>query len=98
LCIKLVKYCDKYTEMHGQLNVKIYNPLLSPTEIQLLSFSLCILWSSEPQITELTLGTPYDLTSQNFAALFHTIFFVFCDFENEYQLFANTYAKFCILR
>jgi len=24
LCIKLVKYWDKYTEMHGQQNVKIY--------------------------------------------------------------------------
>ena len=23
LCIKLVKYWDKYTEMHGQQNVKI---------------------------------------------------------------------------
>jgi len=23
LCIKLVKYCDKYTEMHSQQNVKI---------------------------------------------------------------------------
>jgi len=24
LCIKLVKYWDKYTEMHGQENVKTY--------------------------------------------------------------------------
>ena len=24
LCIKLVKYCDKYIEMHGQRNVKKY--------------------------------------------------------------------------
>jgi len=24
LCIKLVKYWDKYTEMHGQQNVKVY--------------------------------------------------------------------------
>jgi len=24
LCIKLVNYWDKYTEMHGQKNVKIY--------------------------------------------------------------------------
>ena len=27
LCIKLVKYGDKYTEMHGQQNVKICNDL-----------------------------------------------------------------------
>ena len=25
LCIKLVKYWDKYTEMHGQQNVKMYS-------------------------------------------------------------------------
>ena len=27
LCIKLVKYADKCTEMHGQQNVKIYTTL-----------------------------------------------------------------------
>jgi len=24
MCIKLVNYWDKYTEMHGQQNVKVY--------------------------------------------------------------------------
>jgi len=28
MCIKLVNYGDKYTEMHGQQNVKIYKNLV----------------------------------------------------------------------
>jgi len=32
LCIKLVKYCDKYTEMHGQQNVKKIFPLSFPRQ------------------------------------------------------------------
>ena len=28
LCIKLVQYCDKYSQTHGQLNVKMHKLLV----------------------------------------------------------------------
>ena len=37
LCIKLVNYWDKYTDMHGQQNVKIYINSLSAVTPNLLS-------------------------------------------------------------
>jgi len=42
LCIKLVNYCDKYkyTEMHGQQNVKIYTICLHITVMFCVHVSL----------------------------------------------------------
>ena len=32
LCIKLVNYWDKYTEMHGQQNIKIHGIVFDQTQ------------------------------------------------------------------
>jgi len=49
LCIKLVNYWDKYTEMHGQQNVKICNAKQAKqvhqyknTEIKLYNQKFCV--------------------------------------------------------
>ena len=39
LCIKLVKYWDKYTEMHGQQNVKIPDVIATAAHSQLVTFN-----------------------------------------------------------
>jgi len=42
LCIKLVKYWDKYTEMHGQQNIKIHTS--SILNYHLLSINMWSIW------------------------------------------------------